>query len=250
MRRSKKPRVGADQQEGFMQRTLLIALAAAVLAAGVATTATIVFTGDDDDRAAETPIPLLSPAATSEVETASPTPTASASEEPNDDESASPARTASPPTTAPGVAIRAARDVDCDEDPAFCSSTDRMTVTDDSLDGSLQESSDTKRATRPSIVLESNAWTPSKKDASDGDDIGSIHMEVTVSNSSQKTFVFAKREIVLEVFRNGKLYDRFATSGAGFEMTPGSKMTGTFDRPITQDGSYSWRAKIWYYEKK
>jgi hypothetical protein len=123
-----------------------------------------------------------------------------------------------------------------------------MVVAADKLE-TITESSDPKSTGRPTIAMTSDAWKPNKQNASTGDEVGFIHVEVTVSNGSKDTFVFAKREIVLEIYKGGKLYDSFSTNGSGFDMTPGSKMTGEFDRPITEDGSYSWRAKVWYYKK-
>src|SRR5947208_3250814 len=46
--------------------------------------------------------------------------------------------------------------------------------------------------------------------------------------------------------RNAKPFDALATHGPGFEMAPSGRMTATFDREISQDGDYSWQAKVWY----
>lgn len=231
-----------------MQRALLIGLAAVVVAAGIAATATIVLMGDDDTQAVASP--ALSPIATAQVEgsveTSSPgfdgttrTETTAWSERP----------AATVATASPRVEVSAARDVDCQEDPAFCSSVDEMAVAGGRLDEPLDEAPDTKRESRPTITMRSRVLGPDEGEASEGEEVGSIHVEVVVSNSTESTFVFAKREIVLEIFKGGRLYDSYATKGDGFDMTPGSKMTGTFDRPITQDGTYTWRAKVWYYER-
>jgi hypothetical protein len=230
-----------------MQRTLLIALAAAVVAAGIAAAATIVLTGDDDvNVASPLPTAVTTAEATADVETASPDPDASPGA--TDDATDAPDPGADP-TAAPGVKIRAAKDVDCRKEPEFCSSGDSIMVADDTLTKEPLEGDDRTSKSRPTIKMDSVVWDPDKEEAGNGDEIGSIHVEVTVSNASQDTFVFAKREIVLDLYRNGKLYDSFATKGDGFEMTPGSKMNGTFDRPITEDGEYAWQAKVWYYEK-
>jgi hypothetical protein len=147
------------------------------------------------------------------------------------------------------VKVRAANSVDCADEPSFCSSRDEMVVIDDRLESGVEQATDPKRSGAPTIAMTSEVWDPNENDASVGDEVGSIHVEVIVSNSTDETFTFAKREIVLEILKGGKVYDTFSTNGSGFDMTPGTKMTGTFDRPITDDGSYSWRAKVWYYQK-
>jgi hypothetical protein len=76
---------------------------------------------------------------------------------------------------------------------------------------------------------------------------GAIHAVVTVENKTKKTFRFPSREIDLVMTRNGRHFDTITTNGPAFDMTPGTKMTGTFDRPITEDGSYTWQAKLWYF---
>jgi hypothetical protein len=101
----------------------------------------------------------------------------------------------------------------------------------------------------PKISMTSEFRKQDKSEASAGDEVHSIHVEVVVQNNTEKTFVFAKREIALDIYKDGELYDTLVTSGEGFDMTPGGKMTATFDRPITSDGDYLWQAKTWYYEK-
>ena len=76
-----------------------------------------------------------------------------------------------------------------------------------------------------------------------------LHVEVPIENKTKATFVFPKREILLVVTKDGAHFDTLATEGPRFEMPPGAKMTGKFDRPITHDGTYSWQAKTWYYAK-
>jgi hypothetical protein len=239
-----------------MQRNVLIALVALVVAVGVAATAAIVLDDGEDTVALNSPSPIASAAATAEVVTASPSPEATPTVTSRDGEasvaSAAPTATPAPTptfTTKPGVTIRPASSVDCDEEPAFCSSTDGMTVVADRELEAFDEAGDAKSTTRPTITMQSSAWDGDEEEIDTGEQIASIHVEVNVKNSSKSTYVFAKREIVLEIFRNGKLYDSFATKGPGFEMTPGSEMNGTFDRPIIDPGDYKWRAKVWYYKK-
>jgi hypothetical protein len=76
---------------------------------------------------------------------------------------------------------------------------------------------------------------------------GDIHAVVTIENNTKKTFRFPSREIDFVITKDGQHFDTVTTNGAGFDMTPGTKMTGTFDRPITQDGAYAWQAHVWYY---
>jgi hypothetical protein len=239
-----------------MQRNVLIALVALVVAAGVAATAAIVFDEGEDTIALNSPSPITSPVATAEVVTASPSPgaTSTSTSTSQGTSGALEAPTATPAptptfTTKPGVTIRPASSVDCDEEPAFCSSTDGMTVVTDRELEAFDEAGDAKSTTRPTITMQSSAWDGDEEEIDTGEQIASIHVEVNVKNSSKSTYVFAKREIVLEIFRNGKLYDSFATKGPGFEMTPGSEMNGTFDRPMTEPGEYEWRAKVWYYKE-
>ena len=236
-----------------MQRTALIALVTAVVAAGIAATATIVLTGDDDPETVTLPTlsPGFTPEVTSEVTTPSGSPSGSPTASPasrgGGDPTASPRATATP---TPSVAIRAAKSVNCDDDREFCSSTDRMVVASGMALQDFDEASDPKSTSRPTIVMESRVLDKDRGSLGDDEDVAFLAVEVVVSNDTKDgTFVFDKREIVLEIFRNGRLYDSFSTTGSGFEMTPGSKMTGEFDRPITQPGEYSWRAKIWYYRK-
>ncbi len=232
-----------------MQRTLLIALATAVVAAGIATTATILLTDDEDNAALVSPSPSFTPIASAAVESASPSASPAASAGASPGSTASPDETDAPATTKPGVKIRSASSVECESESAFCSSTDEMLVLSDrELDG-LSEASDPKSDSRPTVTMNSEARDADKDEIENGGTVSSLHVSVVVSNASESTFVFAKREIVLEIFRNGKPYDSFSTNGSGFEMTPGSKMTGSFDRPITESGTYEWRAKVWYYKK-
>lgn len=234
-----------------MQRTLLIALAAAAVAAGVAAAATIVLTDNDEEIALASPSPSATVVATASVETPSPSATAA----PTDDGSATngpaPPRATARPTPPPGVTVRSAESVDCEKEPRFCSPMEEATLNDDRTVDSRSSGQPQLSQSQPTISLSSELRESNKSEAEANDAVSSIHVEVLVENNTKRTFVFAKREIVLDLFRDGKLFDSFSTTGDGFEMTPGSRMNGTFDRPITKGGSsYSWQAKIWYYEKE
>jgi hypothetical protein len=222
-----------------MQRTLLIVLAAAVVAAGIATGATIVLTGDEDEVGLSSPLPVPSatPEATTEVIDPSPS-------------GATASPTARPAATdSKGRARRTASSVDCDEEPKLCSKLDGVHVRDGRYDFVSPNDRPPSYRRAATITMTSERRDADDNRAQEGDEAGSIHVLVTVENTTDETLVFPRREIVLDVYRNGRLWDRLITKGPGFEMTPRGKMKGTFDRPLTEDGNYTWQAKTWYYEK-
>jgi hypothetical protein len=237
-----------------MQRTLLIVLATAVVAAGIATTATILLTGDDDPQtilASPSASPVATPDATDEP---SVSPKASVSPEATDDPSEPSATSGARTTSTPeprddDVTIRAAKSVDCDDEPKFCSSEDAAVVEDERLKSQPVSGSDPSSSSYPTIVMTSEIRKDSKSKTSVGGAARFIHVDVVVTNKTDDTFRFAKREVVMELYRNGKLLDQFATTGEGFDMTPNSKMNASFDRPVLDDGTYRWRTKVWYYKK-
>jgi hypothetical protein len=224
-----------------MQRTLLIVLATAVVAAGIAAGATIMLTGDDE-LAINSPLPTFTPVATLDVTSPTPEPSATdqADETEEPDDTDEPGSTDEPAAT-DGVKIRSAASVDCDDEPEFCSGTDSVVV-DDGEQSDFKEAVDPGSNTRPTISMQSDVTEKSGK-------VDRIEAEVVVENKTDDTFRFAKREVVLDIFRNGKLWKRLDTDGAGFDLTPGGKMTGSFEQPVTDDGTYSWEAKVWYYKK-
>jgi hypothetical protein len=237
-----------------MQRTLLIILATAVVAAGFATTATILLTGDEDPQtilAPPSPSPVATPEASGEPTTS---PEASASPDATDDPSgpsntSGTTATSTPDATAGGVTIRTAKSVDCDDEPKFCSSEDAAVIEDGDLKSKPVSGSDPNSSSYPTIVMTSEVRKDSKNETSVGGAARFIHVDVVVTNKTDDTFRFAKREVVMELYRNGKLLDQFATTGEGFDMTPNSKMNASFDRPLLDDGTYRWRTKVWYYKK-
>lgn len=104
-------------------------------------------------------------------------------------------------------------------------------------------------STTPNITMVSTAVAPGGDEAAIGDEVSKIHVEVAVRNTTNRTFVFAKRDVSLRVERNGEEYEVLETTGDGFEMTPDSKMLAKFDLPIIHNGSYEWAARTWFYEK-
>ena len=95
----------------------------------------------------------------------------------------------------------------------------------------------------------SRAVAPGGDEAGLGDETNKIHVEVTVENDTDLTFVFAKRDVSLRVERNGSKYEQLSTTGEGFDMTPGSKMFAKFDVPINDDGTFYWFARTWFSPK-
>jgi hypothetical protein len=222
---------------------MLIVLAASVVAAALAAGATIVLT-DTDEVAITTPSPLGSPTPESTAEV-SPSPSATESPASSPSESGRTSDDEDPSTAHP---TRTASSVNCDKEPNFCSTTHGTTVQDDRY-GGLDPEPQPGYKDVPKITMRSKVLTTDKTQAQPGDPVESIHVEVVVENDTDETFVFAKREIVLEIRRNGRVIDRLITTGEGFDLTPQGRMTGTFDRPITTDGTYTWQAKTWYYAK-
>jgi hypothetical protein len=95
----------------------------------------------------------------------------------------------------------------------------------------------------------STVVAPGGDEAGVGDEVAKIHVEVAVRNTTNKTFVFASRDVSLLVQKEGSEYGVLSTTGEGFEMTPDSKMIAKFDQPIVSDGTYKWFARTWFYEK-
>ena len=229
-----------------MQRSILIALATAVVAAVLAAGATILLTDDDDLAISSPPFATESPLVTSSSAPSSPATDRSTEPAP------APGRTngpASAGTATPSVQIRSAKSVDCEDEANKCSRADGMRVDGGRVSEAPVDDPPPNYSGVPTISMTSQFRKKDMTGASEGDELHSIHVEVTVQNRTEDTFVFAKREIALDIFKDGKLYDTLVTSGEGFNMTPGGKMTATFDRPITTDGDYLWQAKTWYYEK-
>jgi hypothetical protein len=155
--------------------------------------------------------------------------------------------------------IRSAKSVDCDDDQKKCSAVHGAAREGGDAADPFERSAPSYSGA-PTIAMDSDLRTqsapcdddpacPDETKAAEGEPFKSIHVEVVVENKTAQTFVFAKREIALDIYREGKLWDTLVTTGEGFNMTPGGKMTATFDRPITTDGDYEWQAKTWYYAK-
>jgi hypothetical protein len=221
-----------------MRRTMLIVVLTAVAAAAAAAGVTTILSDDDGIRAGNASLPTPIHVATQPPRTTrEPTVTESPTPSPTDTAESSPTPTSS------------ARNVECSNEPRFCSETHGMTLQDGRYAPVPVDEADTDYGGSPTISMSSKVLEGDESEAETGDEISSIHVEVLVENKTGRTFVFESREIVLELRRNGRTFDILETKGEGFEMTPQGRMTGTFDRPVTMDGTYTWQAKTYYRAK-
>ena len=230
-----------------MRRQIVVALVTAVVAAALAAGATVLLTDDDDLALSSPPLVTPTPSARAEPDTSSPSATGGSTRP-----APAPGRTGTPApasTSSPSAGVRSATTVDCDTEENKCSQPSGMTVEDGKLHIVAVDDPAPDYSGVPKITMTSEFRKQDDTKASEGDEVHSLHVEVVVQNNTEKTFVFAKREIAFDIYKDGTLYDTLVTTGPGFNMTPGGKMTGTFDRPITSDGDYLWQAKTWYYEK-
>lgn len=230
---------------GGPRRVWALTLATAVVAAGIGL-AIALLAGGGDEQAEETPVPTLMLAPTTPPQTPTPSPTAT----PESTATPSPSPAASPSPTVPPT--REAASVNCNETPKFCTNvTGLMTVEGGDLEshGKIEHSTDYS-----DVPTSSMTWTFLKSDGSEakeGDEVTKLRVFVVVENkTANRTFVFPRREIALVTTRNGNELTTPKTTGASFEMPPGGKLDSSFEVPITSDGSYEWRGKTWFYEKR
>jgi len=102
----------------------------------------------------------------------------------------------------------------------------------------------------PTIVMHTKFEGPNGSTAGTGDHLTAIVVDVVIENkTSNRTFVFPKREAALVITKNGAAFDTLTTSGEGFVMPPGGKMNAHYKRFFTSDGNYKWITKTWYYQK-
>lgn len=231
-----------------MQRTLLIVVVTALVAAGLAAGTTLLLTDDSGELTLASPSPSASPVATVDVTepSASPEATAESTDAPTTN---APKQTdqggsgsGNGGSTKPPTKIRSASSVNCDKEPHFCSASEGMVV----KDGKVEARSMPQQVAypgRPKISMSTDV-------VEDGNGkVKRIDVDVLVQNDTNKTFTFPRRQIVLDIYVDGKLWKSVSSDGDGFDMTPDGKMTGSFEHPILKDGSYSWETKTWYYEK-
>jgi hypothetical protein len=195
---------------------------------------------------------IASPTPLTEVEV---TPEPATSESPAASESpapsVSPTPSASASTTAqpPASGNRDPSTVDCAKEATLCSDvTGRMTVTNGKLTASGEQPSGTNYNGVPQTKMTSTVLKPNQQPAQGGDQVGWIKVHVDVVNNTSKTFVFPQRKVALVVTHNGK-DDVNETSGPYTEVPPGGALHADFLNPETQDGTYTWRAKVWFYAK-
>jgi hypothetical protein len=238
------------------QRTLIIALITAIVGAGIGVGATLLVKNDDNNVAVPSPLVTFSPEATESASPSpslSPSPTASAtaqvSASPQTTSQTSATTTHAPSGSAP--ATRSAASVSCSSEPQFCSNSADMKVSGGKLSStSSHPGGHTDKTRYPVITMTTKYEGPNGSTAHTGGNLTQIVVDVVVENqTSNRTFVFPKREVALVLTKNGQKYDTLLTHGDGFEMPPGGKLKAHFERPIIADGNYDWVAKTWYYTK-
>ncbi len=219
-----------------MQRNLVLPIAGGIVAALVLVGALLLIghRHKTADLTIESPPPSASLSPTPGV---TPSPSASASPTTSPAASASPKATAKPtPTPHP---VRAVSSVNCDDqaDQKYCSRKDGVIVSKGKSTQGPVNPSPTPPPDQATITMQSSFSN------------NNIHSVVTVENKTKRTFHFPSREIEWDVTRNKQHFATLTTHGAGFDMAPGAKMTGTFDQKVNSDGVYVWQAKVWYYAK-
>lgn len=233
-----------------MRRNIVIPIVGGVVAALVLVAALLAL----GHRHKTTNITITSPSPTVTV-VPSPTPSASAPATPTASATASAAAsgTAKPGATPAPTAhpTRAVSSVNCKNasDKKYCSQIDGAVRSNGKLTAAPTNKGSTTGPDQATITMKSTIQKGDKSTASVGDEATYIHVEVTVENKTSKTFRFPQREIILEIVKDGSHLSTLSTHGAGFDMAPGTKMTGTFDQKIQSDGTYNWQAKTWYYVK-
>jgi len=195
---------------------------------------------------------IASPTASPEV-TVSPevTEAPAASESPSPAASVSPTPSASASSTAqpPASGNRDPSTIDCAKEAQLCSDvTGAMTIKDGKLQSSKDEPSGANYSGVPQTKMTSTVLKPNQQPAAGGDQVGWIKVHVDVVNNTSKTFVFPQRKVALVVTHNGK-DDVNETAGPYTEVPPGGALHADFLNPETSDGTYTWRAKVWFYAK-
>jgi cytoskeletal protein RodZ len=225
------------------------ALATAVVASGIGLVIALEAPSGGGHKAAPVAIASPSPTASeaaSPATTQTPAPTESAAPSATPSPSASASTTSQPPSS---PSTRDPATIDCTKEAQYCSDvTGSMVV----KDGKLQSTKDTPSGTDyggvPQTKMTSTVLKPDQQPAVPGDDVGWIKVHVDVVNDTSRTFVFPQRKIALVVTHNGK-DDVNETSGPSTDVPPGGALHADFLNPEAQDGTYTWRAKVWFYAK-
>ena len=229
-------------------RMWVVALATAVVASGIGAVIAVVSPSGGDGggtQALATPTPLLEESPSPEV-TESPLPTESASASPEPSPSASASTTAAP---APTAGNRDPRTVDCSKEPRLCSDvTGTMEIRNGRLVASGNKPSGTNYSGVPQTKMTTTILKPNQQPARNGDEVGWIKVRVDVDNNTSRTYVFPQRKVALVVTHKGK-EDVNSTTGPYTEVPPGGALHADFLNPEIDDGTYEWRAKVWFYAK-
>jgi hypothetical protein len=232
-------------------RMWVAALATAVVASGIGLVVALVAPSGGHHTAVQA---ITSPSPTPE-ETASPeiteppaveSATPEVSPTPSPSPSASASSTAAPPVV---QTTRDPKDIDCSKEPKLCSDvTGTMVI----QGGKLRESKDVPSGTDyngvPQTKMTSTVLKPNQQPASRDDEVGWIKVRVDIVNSTKRTFVFPQRKVALDVKHNNKS-DVNETNGPYTEVPPGGALHADFLSPEIADGTYQWRAKVWFYAK-
>jgi hypothetical protein len=230
-------------------RMWVAALATAVVAAGIGLVIAVTSPSGDDGvqaLASPTPSPLATEFAPEETESPLPTEAASPDVSPTLSPSSPTPATAAPPTTARN---RDPKTIDCAKEPRLCSDvTGTMTIKDGKLASSRNIPSGTDYSGVPETRMTTTILKPNQQPARQGDEVGWIKVRVDVENDTNRTFVFPQRRVALVVrFKNKD--DVNQTTGPYTEVPPGGALHADFLNPEIEDGTYQWRAKVWFYAK-
>lgn len=180
------------------------------------------------------PAPIPTPAPTGRASRADPTP--------------APTPVAASSTPPPA---REASSVDCaaPADARFCSSTtDGMTIRDGRFVAVSQQTHERDPAS-PTVTITSRAEQGDGRPAARGDEVRVLRIDVRIENRTEKVFVFPRREMLVALVRDGEPVPLPVQRGESFEMPKGATLLASFSTGIVSDGTYSWRAKTWFYER-
>jgi hypothetical protein len=228
-------------------RMWVAALATAVVASGIGLVIALTAPSGSGQHGSAQAITSPTP-----VETASPEVTTPPTESPTPEVSATPSPSASASaSSAPPVvkSNRDPRDVDCAKEPKLCSDvTGTMVVKGGKLEASKDVPSGTDYSGVPVTKMTSTVLKPNQQPAAPNDQVGWIKVHVDVINNTNRTFVFPQRKVALEVKHN-TTRDVNETNGPYTEVPPGGALHADFLNPEIADGTYQWRAKVWFYAK-
>jgi hypothetical protein len=126
--------------------------------------------------------------------------------------------------------------------------TGTMVVKDGKLESSRNLPSGTDYTGVPLTKMTSTVLKPDQQPAKNGDQVGWIKVRVDIVNNTNRTFVFPQRKVALVVNHNNR-EDVNSTTGPYTEVPPGGALHADFLNPEIENGTYRWRAKVWFYAK-